>query len=101
MKKIFHKHINILQAFKVIPKTVNCALPTMWKSTIPSASPWLKFVIIKLRTAMATSSISCMKSVPHAMELSIWASNRNHKAKGPVSMVDSPVLPITSVVADP
>ena len=33
MKKTFHKHINMLQAFAVIPMTVNCALPTMWKST--------------------------------------------------------------------
>ena len=32
-EETFHKHINISQAFKVIPKTVNCALPTMWKST--------------------------------------------------------------------
>ena len=33
MKNTFHEHINILQAFKVILKTVSCALPMMWKAT--------------------------------------------------------------------
>ena len=59
----FHKHINILQAFKVIPKTVNCALPTMWKSTNT-----IGFAIAEVCHNQASNCndnvISCTKSVP-------------------------------------
>ena len=88
----FHKHINILQAFKVIPKTVNCSLPTMSKSTNT-----IGFTSVELQWQCHLVYEICA----HATELSTLGLNHNHKVKGPVRMVDAPVLPTSSVVEDP
>ena len=54
---------NILQAFKVIPKTDNCALPTMWKLTNT-----IGFTMAEVCHNPASNCngnvISCTKSVP-------------------------------------
>ena len=54
----------------------------------------LKFVIIKRDLQWQCHLV--YEICAHATEL----SNHNHKAKGPVSMEDAPVLPTSSVVAD-
>ena len=58
-----HTHINILQALKVIPKTVNCALPTMWQS-----ANTIGFTMAEVCHNQASNCngnvISCTKSVP-------------------------------------
>ena len=60
-EETFHKHINISQAF--IPKTVNCALPTMRKSTST-----IGFTMAEICHNQASNCsgniISCTKSVP-------------------------------------
>ena len=100
MKKTFHKHINILYALKVMPKSVNYALPTMWKST--------NTIGVTMAEVCHNQASNCQwqchlvyEMCAHATELSTWGLNHNHKAKGPVTIVNAPVLPTHSVVPDP
>ena len=79
---------NILQAFKVIPKTVICTLPMMWKSK--STIGFTRAEVCHNQASNCNDNvIACMKSCAHATELSTCGLNHNHKVKGPVSMVDA------------